>query len=217
MAFTVRFPTSGPCPPPQAVANWLTAHGEPFEAEGDDTLTLRALPVRFVAASDAETMLAHLEVNSTVPLTRVVDLLFGISVEAGADVRLTGEGEITRSALWMRLADEQDRIRIAETLRRAQDHGNGDEVLTRLWAVVAGLRPRRDDRWDATSARIVEMREVGVEGGISLEDAQWHAENPEIGDVVAVPVHNSHHIHTLAWRWLSEAYPGLAESHSTLH
>ena len=199
------------------VAEWLTAHGEPFEAEGEDTLVLRALPVRFVAARDAETLQAHLEVTATVPLTRVVDLLFGVSVEAGADVRLTGEGEITRSALWMRLADEQDRVRLEEALDRASDHGNREEVLTRLWAVVAALRPKRDDRWDVGSARIVEMLEVGALDGISLDQAQWHVEDPQLGDVIPVPVHNSLHVHTLAWRWLSEAYPGLAESHATLH
>lgn len=218
MAFTVRFPTSGPCPPVDTVSGWLTAHGEPFEVEGEDTLILRALPVRFVAASDAATLLAHLEITATVPLTRVVDLLFGVSVEAGADVRLTGEGEITRSALWMRLADEQDRVRIRETLERAADHGNHEDVLTRLWAVVAALRPQRDDRWDAASCRIVEMQEVGDEPGmIGVEQARWHAEDPAPGDVVAVPLHNALNVHTLAWRWLSEAYPGLAESHNTLH
>ena len=175
------------------------------------------MPVQFVAAPDADTMLAHLEVTSTVPLSRVVDLLFGMSVEAGADVRLAGEGEITRSGLWMRLADEQDRIRIAEALNRAQDHGNAEEVMTRLWAIVAALRPNRDDRWEAATGRIVEMKEVGAEDGIDLDSARWHVEEPQLGDVVAVPVHNSHHIHTLAWRWLNEAYPGLAETHSTLH
>lgn len=118
----------------------------------------------------------------------------------------------------MRLADEQDRIRISETLRRAQDHGNGEEVMTRLWAVVATLRPRSDDRWDTGSNRVVEMREVGHdEGMIGVDEARWHAEEAVEGDLVAIPVHNSHHMHTLAWRWLSEAYPGLAESHSTLH
>jgi hypothetical protein len=178
---------------------------------------LRALPVRFVAAVDAETLQAHLGVTATVPLSRVVHLVFGISVEAGADVRLAGEGEVTRSGLWMRLADDQDRIRIAETLERAQDHGNADEVLTRFWALVSGIRVNRDDRWDRASQRIVEMCEVGVPGGIVLDHAQWHAENPAVGDVIPVPVDNAAFIHTLAWRWLSEAYPGLAESHNTMH
>lgn len=217
LAFTVRFPSSGPCPDPDSVARWLTAHGEPFDQEGADTLVLRALPVQFVAASDAETLLAHLEITSRVPLSRLVDLLFGISVEAGSDVRLAGEGEITRSGLWMRLADEQDRIRIAESLERARDHGNIEEVTTRLWAVVAALRPQKDDRWDTATHRIVEMKEVGSPDGIDLESARWHVEDPHLGDVIAVPVHNNHHIHTLAWRWLNEAYPGLAETHNTLH
>ena len=216
MAFSVRFPTTGPCPNPTRVAEWVTAHGEPFEYEGDDTIVLKALPVRFIAAGDAETLQAHLEVNATVPLTRVVNLLFGVSVDAGSDVSLAGEGEITRSSLWMRLADEQDRMRISETLDRASRHGNSEEILTRLWAVVSALRPNRDDRWDMKSRRVVEMCEVGPEG-VDMEDARWHSEDAELGDVVSIPVENSEHIHSLAWRWLSEAYPGLAESHSTLH
>lgn len=217
MAFTVRFPTSGPCPTPERVAAWVNAHGEPYEFEGDHTLALRALPVQFVAAPDADALVAYLDVTAWVPLARLVDLLFGISVEAGADVRLAGQGEITRAALWMRLADEQDRVRIAEALRRAEDHGNRDEVLTRLWAVVATFRARHDDRWDVVRERIVEMREVGGDEGIDTDEASWFADDPKTGDVVGVPVDHGQFMHCLAWRWLNETYPGIAESHSTLH
>ena len=121
----------------------------------------------------------------------------------------------TRSGLWMLLADEQDRVRIAEALRRAQEHGNREDLITRLWAVIGSLRPKCDDRWDMARERIVELNEVGE--GIDLSQAAWHAEDPKIGDVVGVPVDHSHHVHTLVWRWLSEAYPGLAEYHNTLH
>ena len=38
---------------------------------------------------------------------------------------------------------------------------------------------------------------------------------PEVGDVVSVPVKGM--LHCLAWRWLSEAYPGIAEAEHTIH
>lgn len=219
MAFSVSFPTTGPCPSRDSVASWLTELREPFDPEGDGTLVLRAMPVRFVALPDQGALHAHLEVNATVPLTRLVGVLFDVSVRAGADVRLTGVGEIARSGLWMRLADEQDRIRIHTALTRAEEHGRLESVLTRLWAVVSALRPLSDDRWDRRAGRIVALKEVGSADGISRDDALWHAEDPETGDVVLIPVDHAHHVHTLAWRWLSEAYPGLAVDthHHTLH
>ncbi len=215
MAFTVTFPTSGPCPPVEQVASWLKDYGEPFEREGLHTVVLRALPVRFVTDQNQTHLKAHLEVTSVAPLARVVSLLFHISVEAGADVRMAGSGGATRSGLWMMLADEQDRVRIAEALARAQEHGNREDLNTRLWAIIGVLRSKCDDRWDVKKQRIVELHEVGE--GISLSQAAWHAESPQLGDVVSVPVDHSHHVHTLVWRWLSETYPGLAEHHNTLH
>ena len=199
------------------VAGWLTDRGEPFDSEGPSTVALRAMPVRFVVSPEQEALQAHVDVTATVPLTRLVDMIFGISVEAGADVRLTGSGEVTKAALWMVLADEQDRLRIAETLERAKEHGNIDEIMRRMWAVVSVLRPNCDDRWDMQTRRVVQMKEVGVEGGLSVEEAQWHAENPVPGDVVTVPVDGAVHIHSLTWRWLAEAYPGIAEGAHSHH
>jgi len=217
VAFTITFPTSGPCPDQILVAGWLTDRGEPFDSEGPGTVALRAMPVRFVVSPEQDALQAHLEVTATVPLSRLVDMLFGVSVEAGADVRLTGSGEITKAALWMVLADEQDRIRIAETLERAKEHGNIDEIMKRMWAVVSALRPKCDDRWDMQTQRIVQLREIGEDGGLSVEEAKWHTEDPQVGDVVPVPVGGSVHIHSLTWRWLAEAYPGIAEGAHSHH
>ncbi len=213
MAFTVTFPTSGPVCSAEELASWLTDRGEPFAQEGPSTLAMRAMPIRFVAAPDQSALQAHLEVTSTVPLTRMVDVLFEVSMRAGADVSLAGAGLVTRSALWMQLADEQDRLRIAESLSRAVEHGNADEVHKRLWAVLATLRTGHDDRWDATQERIVELVEVGE--SIPLDAARWHTDDPNIGDVIGVPVQGW--LHSLVWRWLSEAYPGIAEAEHTLH
>ena len=209
MAFTVTFPTSGPVPDPEQVSEWLRERGEPFGCPQPSCLQLRALDVQIDIAPDNGSMKILLDVTSTMDLTRVVDLVFELSILAGADVRLTGVGEVSRGALWLRLADEQDRVRIGEALHRAEIQGNREEVGTRLWQVVAATRPGKDDRWDATSERIVELKEVGAPDGISLADAAWHTDDPEPGDVIAVPIEGS--VHTLAWRWLSEAYPGLAE------
>ena len=168
------------------------------------------LPVRLVVSPDDASMQAQIEVTANAPLVRLVDLMFSLSIKAGADVRLAGEGAVTRAELWMRLTDEQDRIRIAEALRRASERGSAEEVLNRLWAVLAMLAPGRDIRWDAAHERIVELREVGEPGGISLEEAAWHQSDASMGDVIPVPVRG--YLHMLAWRWFSEAYPGLAES-----
>ena len=219
MAFTITFRSSEPPTPVPTLAEWLTERGEPFVEEGDQVLALRALPVRFLAPLPAlgspqptglstpalPALQAQIEIVPAVQLTRIVDTLFEVSARAGTDVHLAGFGAVTRSELWLRLADEQDRLRIALALRQAREHGNADEVHKRLWALIASLRDGHDDRWDTATERVVEMLEVGV--GLSLEDARWHAEDPKVGDAVAVPV--SGLLHCLAWRWLSEAYPGL--------
>ena len=205
MAFTVTFPTSGPPTPVSTLSEWLTERGEPFVAEGEDTLALRAVPVRFVASQQNTSLQAQLEVVPNLALTRLVDTVFEISKRAGADVNLAGHGPQTRAQLWMRLADEQDRLRIALALRQSREHGNADEVHKRLWRTIACLRPGRDDRWDVTGERVVELVEVG--DAVSVEEARWHAPDPKEGDTIAVPVVG--HVHCLVWRWLSEAYPGL--------
>lgn len=213
MAFSVTFPTTGPPCPCRTLAEWLTEVGEPFVPEGEDTLVLRALPMRLVSSPAQASVQAHLDVTAGAALSRMVDTLFDISMRAGADVNLLGHGPVTRSELWLRLADEQDRLRIGQALRRAREHGNADDVHKRLWGLVAALRPGHDDRWDAAAERVVEMVDVGEQ--ISVEQARWHAEDAKTGDVVAVPV--AGHLHCLVWRWLSEAWPGLAESDHSLH
>lgn len=215
MASTITFTSTGACPGREVVADWLTERGEPFELEEPGVIQLRALPVRFRVDSVCSGLVARIDVTSVVPLTRLVDLLFTISVRAGADVSLAGEGDVTRPVLWLRLADEQDRLRIAESLRRAREHGNHEEVTKRLWAVVAALRDGCDDRWDADQERIVQLIDVGEPDGISLEEARALVGAPQPGETVPVPVRGF--VHTLAWRWLSEAYPGIAEASHTGH
>lgn len=213
LAFTVTFPTTAELPSPRAVSDWVLQRGEPLDHLEGGCLQLRAIDVRLQV--EEARVLAHIDVPVGLPLTRVVDLLFDLSIFLGADVRLTGVGEISRGGLWLRLADEQDRGRIQETLKRAEIHGRLEEVGKRLWQVVSAVRSGCDDRWDTSVGRIVELKEVGAADGISLADAAWHADDPQPGDVIPVPVEGS--AHTLAWRWLSEAYPGLAEVEHTLH
>ncbi|MEZ4241415.1 MAG: hypothetical protein R3F59_35745 [Myxococcota bacterium] len=208
MAFTITFPTTEPPTPVATLADWLTEQGEPFVAEGDEVLALRAMPVRFVASQKDASLKAQLEVVPDLPLTRLVDTLFEVSIRAGADVNLAGYGAVTRPGLWLRLADEQDRLRIARALGRAREHGNADGVHKRLWALIAAMRRNHDDRWDAAQERIVERVEVGE--AVSVEDAAWHVDDPKPGDTIGVPV--SGFLHSRVWRWLSAAYPGLVSS-----
>jgi hypothetical protein len=212
VAFTVTFPTSQPVCSVAELSEWLTDRGEPFVAD-DEGITLRAFPMRFVAGADQASLQCQLEVSPTMPASRVIDVVFDVSVRAGADVHLVGVGPVTRASLWMQVADEQDRVRLAEALMRAEHSSNRDEILRRLWGVLAAARLGHDDRWDATRERVVELLEVGE--GISVEQAAWHATGPKMGDVVSVPVKGM--LHCLAWRWLSEAYPGIAESEHTMH
>lgn len=209
MAFTVTFPTQSPPATPVQLAEWLLQEGESHEVEGTDVIALNALPVHFRLPQDAP-LSAWIDIDTEVPLMRLVDLLFAISVRVGADVRLTGVGEMTRSTLWMRLADEQDRLRIAAALKEAEQRGQREEVAQRLWTVLATLKKGADLRWDAHAERIVEMIEVGAAGGISQEEACWLADNAAVGDLVPKPVQG--YLHLVAIRWLRDAYPGLTDS-----
>ena len=210
MAFTVTIHTTGPLPSADNFSEWLTQQGEPFDIEGPQQLGLRALPVRLVVEEEAGEIQAQIDITPTVPLMRLVDLLFDLSVVAGADVRLAGTGSVSRPELWMRLADDQDRQRIAKALSQASEHGNYDEVIRRLWAVLNVLKPHQDIRWSMEKACIVEMKEIGAEGGISIEKASWHSPQAQLGDLVAIKLPGF--LHSLAWRWLSEAYPALSDT-----
>jgi hypothetical protein len=205
VAFTLTFKTSDPPPPVATLCEWLTERGEPSAVEGEDTVALRALPMRFVTGSGQGSLRAQLDLVPQLALTRVVDTVFEVSNRIGADVHLAGRGEVSRPELWMLLADAQDRLRIAAALKVAREHGDADEVHKRLWALIASLRPGRDDRWDAVAERVVELVEVGP--GIALDQARWHKADAAEGDLVPVPVEGF--VHCLVWRWLSEAYPRL--------
>jgi hypothetical protein len=187
--FRVSFPTGGPVVSLDEMVRWLNDRGEPCAREDDECVRMRALPVSFGHSHGR--LEAAIAVNSAAPLSRLVDALFDLSATAGADVRLEGVGEVTWSELWMLFADEQDRLRLVEALKRAEDLGNHHEIMRRLWSVIHCLRPASDDRWDVHEGRIVELKD-----GLG-------------SDAVSVPVPG--YVHSLAWRWLAEAYPGIAE------
>jgi len=100
-----------------------------------------------------------------------------------------------------------------EAVERAGIHGRREEVAQRLWQIISAVRPGHDDRWDANNHRIVELMEIGE--GVSLEAAQQHLDDPQLGELIGIPIATS--MHVLTWRWLSEAYPGLAEAEHTFH
>lgn len=199
MSLDVALHTTGQVPTVETLERWLTEQGEPFEARGD-ALTLRALPVHLALTSDGA-LTATLDVEPTTPLVRLVDMLFDLSVVAGADVVSDGT-TLTRAAMWLRLADEQDRLRIAAALDQARERGILDEVMRRMWAVLGTLRQGSDLRWSADLRSIVELQEVPSAVPDPLADSAT--------DLEPTPVRT--HLHALAWRWLSEAYPSLQES-----
>ena len=179
--------------------------GEPFE-ESPTGLALEAIPLRIDRDHTGQPVV-HLHVTTDLLLSRLVGLVFDLSMHLGADVELAGSDTVSRAEMWMRIADEQDRLRIGEALERAAEQGRREEVVRGLWAVLGCLREGRDIRWDAKRKMAVELREVG--DGISAHDAAEHAPNPSPGDLVAVPIKDEGELHILAWRWLSEAYPSL--------
>jgi len=208
LAYTLTFLTKQ-VPEADVVAEWLTQQGEPFERAGPQALNLRALPIRFLVNPADDSMIGQIDVNPTVPLSRLVNLVFKLSMVAGADVKLAGHGEVTRADLWIRLADEQDRLRIVEAVTKAEQHGKREELLSRLWTILHSFFPERDVRWELGRGMVVEMLEVDDPAGISLDEARWHDAEATSGDVLPMPVQG--YVHILAWRWLSAAYPALAE------
>jgi len=98
VAFTFTFPATARQPSPEEVAAWFTEQGEAFEAEGPHSLLLRGLPVRVIAVP-GEALQAHVDVTTTTPLVRLVDLLFDLSNRAATDVRLAGVGKVDRLGL----------------------------------------------------------------------------------------------------------------------
>ncbi len=209
MAFTLTFPSSSSVPSAEEIAEWLTSRGEPFAQSGPTDIALKALPVRLLVDPEDDALVAHLEVTPEAPLSRLVNLLFGLSIAARADVRLAGHGDVTRADLWLRLADEQDRLRIAKAIEQATEHGNRQKILSTLWTILSSASPGQDVRWDVSREQVVEILEVEVPGGIPLEEARWHDAEVQAGDPLPVPVEG--HLHILAWRWLSAAYPALAD------
>ncbi|MBN2800354.1 MAG: hypothetical protein JXX28_14535 [Deltaproteobacteria bacterium] len=213
MTFTLDFPSRTPTPGVDALADWLTQAGEPFDRNGPSTLALRALPLRLLVNAADQTLKAQVEITPEVPVQRLVDLVFFLSVQVGADVELRGLGAVRRATLWLRLADEQDRMRIADAVELAGDRGNEEKVFKDLWQVIASASPGRDVRWDNGRKQIVELLEVGEPEGISLAEAKVIVSHAEEGDVVGVPV--AEPLHLLAWRWLSTAYPALVDERGT--
>lgn len=207
MSFRVQFPTATPPTALRDLVAWLTEVAEPAAEDGDGVV-LRALPARFTL----QPFTVELTVHEWTPVVRLVDVLFEVASRAGADLHLDGK-VVNRSGLWLVLAEEQDRLRIAVALRRARERGNADEVHRRLWAVLASVRPGHDNRWDATLERVVELLDVGEQ--VSVEDARALEADVVTGDVVQQPVEGP--IHILVWRWLSEAYPGVCEPDHSLH
>lgn len=192
---------------------WLTQQGEPFDQNGPSTIALKALPLRILANAAEGTVKGQVEISSEVPLQRLVDLVFALSMHLGADVELRGMGAMRRADLWLRLADEQDRTRIAAAVDRADERGSAERVFQDLWQVIASTSPGRDVRWDNSRKQIVELLEVGEPEGISLAEAKVIAAHAQEGDLVGVPV--AEPLHLLAWRWLSSAYPALVDERGT--
>lgn len=197
MPFTVTFPTSAPPPRLDEVATWLTEEGEPIELQPDAVL-LRAMPVRLLVG--ALGLECQITVSPDLPLSRAVGLVFLLAQRLGAETHLVGAGDIDRAGLWLRLADEQDRRRIARILEQRAGT-RGDEILHGLWQVLRAHGRGRDLRWETRRQCVIHLRPART-GPERPDD-----DEPTAVSHVALPVHDGAHL--VAWRWLSEAYPSL--------
>ena len=185
---------------PTSLTEWLTGQGEPFEVE-DGVLRLRALPVRLTEGSDG--LKLAVDLRARVPLARLIGLLYELALWLGTDVHLGGR-PVDRGTAWIRLADEQDRLRIADAIDHAGPRT--DEVLAGLWQVLRACGRKRDLRWDPRARAIVE---VGMHPEV-IEDATTMAtDDTDPGALIAWPVHDG--VHILAWRWLAETWPAFSD------
>lgn len=207
MKFVIRFPSLLSEVGAEGLLEWLKERGEPSDLAEDGRIALQAMPLIF--SHDEKQWGAEVKVSPSVPLSRLVDLLFATSMHLGSDVILDTVGPVGRPDLWLLWADEQDRQRLARSLVVARDTGNSNEILKRLWSIIHTLRKGHDDRWDVSWERIVEVVPVGDEG-MNLLDARRLQPDVEVGGELAVPVGG--YLHTLAWRWFSESYPSMADS-----
>lgn len=205
MSFSLSFPTAATPPSLAELAAWLEEEGEAWASEDGEALVLRALPLRLLHTGSG--LRGEVEVGLTTPLSRLVRVLFALSSRVGADVRVVGVGLVDRAALWLRLADEQDRLRLAAALARVDEHPQRDEILRGLWSLLAVAAPGRDARWDALRERVVELHDSG-----DLTDPGFVrvTSEPPLPPVPLDPP-----IHLLAWRWLGEAWPALADARSS--
>jgi hypothetical protein len=205
LTHTVLFTTIGPIPSSSELDAWLTEQGEPYEYEGAQGIRLRALPMRLIFGHDG--LRADIDITPDVPLIRLVRLVFDLSLRVRGDVRLASHGAVSRTDLWARLADEQDRRRIERAVAQADDHNQREALLTALWSVLCTLGHGQDLRWDTSLHSVVEIRDVSPTPEFSDADPITEDEATPVG-TIAVPVEGQ--IHMLAWRWLSDAYPSLA-------
>lgn len=191
--YTLSFPSGAGGCTMQQVENCLRERGESYAPGNDGELALRSLPLSLRIAPDTGVLNAQAEVTSAVPLARMIDVLFDLSVQVGGDVVLDNAGAVRRADLWVLWSDEQDRVRLGAALQRASEHSNSDEVHRRMWAILSALNENGDVRWDAKNMRVV-----------------------RVGDVVPGRSAVAGNIHSLLWRWLSETYPGIAEAEHTI-
>ncbi|HMV67805.1 MAG TPA: hypothetical protein PKA64_13230 [Myxococcota bacterium] len=200
MTFEYLFPTATFDPSPADLDAWLTSQGEPCEEDGA-ARRLRALPVEL--RPDPVGLRAGITLTPDTPLPRLVGLLFELALWLGTDLHRVGAGRVTRGQAWMQLADEQDRLRLARAIDRAG--GRIDDVLHGLWTLLQALGRGRDLRWDPRMRRIAELAEVHPPGD---DDEITVTDSTDPDTVLAFPLHGG--VHTLAWRWLSDAFPSLS-------
>lgn len=195
-------------PPLSELTAWLAALGEPFEPPEDGAVRLRALPVvlhRAPGSLEAEILL-----TPSVPLSRLLALIYDLALQAGAEVALLADdpdhphAATERATAWLRFADEQDRLRIGRAIGRAE--ARTDDLLRGLWDILVALGRGRDLRWHPTRARIVEVDASDLD---SREDPTLSEEEATDPLLVVRAVEPGTHI--LAWRWLTEAWPSVTD------
>ncbi len=190
-----------------AVIRGLALLGEPLEpGELPEVFEHRGLRMQGEVLGARMRLTAQLHGRTAVD--HVLTFVHDLAAQWGGEVALTEvDGErrhvTDRAALWITLADLRDRLRLVGAIEGDRD--TRAEVLRGLWALLQVWGAAMELRYLPDLGRIVAVRpRRGHASTTETEDTEF--------DALDTPAHQAPlGTHLVAWRWLEETWPSLAE------